>query len=50
MSYISYVSGQESHTSNWGKFYVKGLETHVVKEDHPANRRDNHHNYQCWGI
>lgn len=46
--YASYVSGNEQHSSSWGKFYVKGLEKFVVKEDHVSNRHDNHHNYQCW--
>jgi len=43
---IEYVSGKESHTSNWGEFYVFGLDNWAVKEDSPVNRRDNHHSYQ----
>jgi hypothetical protein len=43
---IEFVVGSEQHTSYWGKFYVKGLEQWEVKEDHEANRRDNHHSYQ----
>lgn len=42
---IEYVVGSESHTSYWGKFYVKGLESWEVKEEHDANRRDGHHSY-----
>lgn len=45
---IEYINGQEQHTSNWGKFAVKGLEKLVVKEDHDRNQRDNHHGYQCY--
>lgn len=45
---IEYISGSESHTSNWGKFYVKGLEKFVVKEDHDRNERNKHASYQCY--
>ncbi len=45
---IEYINGQEQHTSNWGKFYVKGLESQVVKEDHARNARDRHAQYQCY--
>lgn len=45
---IEYVSGNENHTSNWGKFYIKGLEKFVVKEDHPRNERGKHALYQCY--
>lgn len=44
---IEFVQGNESHTSNWGKFYVRGLEAVAVKEDHESNIRDGHHSYQC---
>jgi hypothetical protein len=43
---IEYVNGQEQHSSNWGKFYVKGLEKWEVKEDFDENRKDGHHTYQ----
>lgn len=43
---IEYVNGNESHSSNWQKFYVEGLEKFAVKEDFDANQQDNHHNYQ----
>lgn len=43
---IEYVSGKESHTSNWGEFYVFGLDEWAVKEDSPVNRVDSHHLYQ----
>lgn len=43
---IEFVNGQESHTSYWGKFYVKGLETWEVKEDFAENCHDKHHSYQ----
>lgn len=43
---VEFIVGSESHTSYWGKFYVKGLEAHEVKEEHDANRRDKHHSYQ----
>lgn len=48
MATIEYINGQESHTSNWGKFYVRRLERLVVREDHDRNRHDNHHQYQCY--
>lgn len=47
MAYIEYIQGSESHTSNWGKFYVKGLESFVVDEDHEGNKKDKHHQYSC---
>lgn len=45
---LEWVVGTETHSSNWGKFYVKGLEPWGVREEHDANRRDSHHNYQFW--
>jgi len=42
---IEYINGQESHTSNWGKYYIKGLEAWQVKEDFDGNVHDKHHNY-----
>lgn len=41
---IEWVQGQESHSSYWGKFYVKGIEG--IKEEHEANQIDKHHSYQ----
>ena len=32
MATIEYKVGSESHSSSWGKFYVKGLEKYEVKE------------------
>jgi hypothetical protein len=43
---IEFVQGQESHSSNWGKYYVKGLEKWGVKEDFSENKSDKHHSYQ----
>jgi hypothetical protein len=43
---IEFVQGQESHSSSWGKYYVKGLEKWEVKEDFPQNKSDKHHSYQ----
>jgi hypothetical protein len=43
---IEFVQGSESHSSSWGKYYVKGLEQFQVKEDFDANRFDRHHSYQ----
>lgn len=43
---IEYVQGEESHTSSWGKFYIKGNDG--IKVDSPANHRDRHHSYQAW--
>lgn len=48
MPAVEYVSGSESHTSYWGKFYVKGLESVSVKEDDDANERGKHASYQFW--
>jgi len=45
---LEYIVGNESHTSNWGKFYVKGIEKYEVKEEHNNNRRDGHHSYQFY--
>ena len=46
MGTIEYINGQESHTSNWSKFYVKGLAEFAVKEDFRENKHDRHHDYQ----
>lgn len=46
MASIEFVNGQESHSSYWGKFYVKGLEAYQVAEDFEENQKDNHHSYQ----
>lgn len=43
---IEFVQGNESHSSYWGKYYVKGLEQYQVKEDFDENRYDRHHSYQ----
>lgn len=48
MATIEYVSGNEQHSSSWGKMYVKGLEKLVVREEHERNQRDHHHSYQCY--
>jgi hypothetical protein len=45
MATVEFVHGQESHSSNWGKFYIKGLEPYQVREDHQGELHDNHHNY-----
>lgn len=46
MSNIEFVQGQESHSSNWGKYYVKGLEKHQVKDDFEENCNDKHSQYR----
>lgn len=46
MAAIEYVQGQESHASNWGKFYIKGLEPYAVKEDFKENTHTRHETYQ----
>ena len=43
---LEFVQGSESHSSNWGKYYVKGLEKWQVKEDFEGNVHDRHHSYQ----
>lgn len=46
MANLEFVQGQESHSSYWGKFYVKGLEQWQVKEDFPENQQTKHNSYQ----
>lgn len=41
---IECVVGDEQHTSNWGKYYVKGLEAYLTK-DADCSRYDKHHTY-----
>ena len=48
MQQLEYVTGKEQHTSNWESCFIFGLDAHVTREDHANNRRDNHHNYQCY--
>ncbi|MGL4497510.1 MAG: hypothetical protein ACRC78_03150 [Planktothrix sp.] len=43
MMEIEFCNGSETHTSNWGKYYVKGLEKYAVKED--GGIYDRHHTY-----
>lgn len=43
---IKFVIGKEQHSSNWGKFYLKGLEDYQAEEDFDENQDDEHHNYQ----
>jgi len=45
---IEFVIGKESHTSNWGKYYVKGLKNWQAKEDSESNHNDKHHSYQYY--
>lgn len=45
---IEYIVGKETHTSNWGKFYVKGLEKWEVEEDHDSAASDKHHFYKFY--
>lgn len=45
MATIEFVHGQESHTSTWRKFYVKGLEKWKVAEDFDEERNDKHYCY-----
>lgn len=47
---LEFVQGQESHSSYWGKFYIKGLEKFQVAEDFMQNRRDRHHSYQGYVV
>lgn len=42
---IEYVTGQSSHSSNWGKFYVKGLDNWAVREKDGEPESDNHATY-----
>jgi hypothetical protein len=45
---IEYLQGSETHSSSWAKFYIKGLEEIVVKEEHDSNLSDRHHGYQYY--
>jgi hypothetical protein len=45
MSQIEFVIGKEWHNSNWGKYYVKGLENWQVREDSEYNQKNTHHFY-----
>jgi hypothetical protein len=45
MANIEFIHGQESHTSTWRKFYVKGLEKWKVSEDFDEERNDKHYCY-----
>ena len=46
-TYLEYVAGSESHTSNWEQMYVFNLDGMVTWADHANNRKDGHHNYHC---
>lgn len=39
---LEFLVGSEEHSSNWGKFYVRGLEKYEGKEDHPDCRSNRH--------
>lgn len=42
MALLEYTVGNESHSSFWGKFYVKGLEKYEIKE---GGSRTKHESY-----
>lgn len=42
---LEYRIGSESHTSSWGKFYVKGLEQYQVKEDYESGKHESYTDY-----
>lgn len=44
---IEFTIGQESHSSNWGKYYVKGLEQWQVKENGSYDKHQSYTEYQC---
>lgn len=50
--FIEYLVGMEQHTSYWGKFYVKGLEDFVSREDSEHEQHDGHYSfsYYCKGV
>jgi hypothetical protein len=43
---IEFLQGADSHTSNWAKFYVKGLDKWRVRETDGEPSSDHHANYQ----
>lgn len=47
MANIEFIQGQESHSSNWGKYYVKGLEKWECKEDGNYNKHQSYSDFQC---
>jgi hypothetical protein len=47
MANIEFVQGNESHSSNWGKYYVKGLESFQCKEDGSYDKHSSYTEYQC---
>lgn len=54
MANIEFVQGSESHSSSWGKYYIKGLEKYQVKEEQPGGNYYDKHNcytgYVCLDI
>ena len=47
MANIEFIQGQESHSSNWGKYYVKGLEKWECKEDGNYDKHQSYSEFQC---
>ena len=45
---ICYQSGTEKHSSNWGHFFVFGLNDIAVAVDDERNRKGNHYNFQVY--
>lgn len=45
MCNIEFVQGKETHSSYWGKFYVKGLEEYHVLEEFDIPKPNNHCSY-----
>jgi hypothetical protein len=44
---IEFIMGQETHSSNWGKFYVKGLEAWQCNEGSTRDKHQSYTDYQC---
>lgn len=45
---ICYQAGVEKHCSNWGHFFVFGLNDIAVAVDDVRNRKSNHYNFQVY--
>lgn len=43
---LSCLSGKERHSSNWGEFFVFGLQNLMAATDDPRNRKNSHYEFQ----
>lgn len=50
MEIIEFVQGWEAHSSNWGKFYVRGFGDDAVAEDFEENVDTKHEYWQGYAV